>query len=187
MNLLDARLLYDIKHLNNFSEDSFLEVYHIDEEIGKYRYPLDIFPQNAFNEMPLVYTYTETYNYLKTNCTWLWRNFYTTDEIDVIVVYLISIGAMAFDGYNYNPEIVAAFERLVNTTSDKIEIQFCIDEFKYKLLMHYITRNIHPELVTQYFTDLDAIEETHNHILLFGEKLPEYRPEAALVGVVSGS
>jgi hypothetical protein len=170
MNLLNARLLYDIKNNITLSEDSYLDAYDIDEEIRKYHYPLDIFPQNAYND---VYgtNFNATYTYLKTNCSWLWRNFYTEQEVEIIVIFLISIGAMAFDGYNYDAELVAAFQRLINTTTTKEEIQFCLDEFKYKLLMYYISHKLEPALVAQYFTELDAIEEEHNSMILFGEKI----------------
>lgn len=173
MNLLNARLKYDITYMLPLASDTYLDSFSIPTEINKYRYPLDIFPQEIFNnpyDSINNIGIMDIYNYLVTQCTFLFQNYYNSDEINILAAYLTSF-QIDYGRYEITDTFLTLIQSLFAIQSTKEEIVYCRDELKFKLAVQFISKRINQTQTSQYLDDLLLIDDDHNAITIFGNQL----------------
>lgn len=134
------------------------------ESISDFKYPLGIIPVSAFENNSLYdVTINENINYLNNFTQYIFKNIYTQDEINIINVYysLINISQ-----YVLSKEVLAVLIPLINIHSKKIEIEYCLDEIRYKYLIHLVYTNTNQNQINELISYLSSIEEAHNNFRL---------------------
>lgn len=141
------------------------EVLKIQNSFKYYKYPIGIFPmdtiKNNINYSKQDFNYIK--NYFESLVSVIFTNIYTNEEQNIIAMYL-TISAIA------NPKDLIlekdTISTYLNMSSNKAEIQYCIDEIKYT----YLNLLIYVQNSTQEFNtlldELTLIEQQHNNFKL---------------------
>lgn len=145
----------------------------IKSAISNYKYPAgiiadDLLTQNTLYENA---TLTENVEYLSTIFNFLFQDIYSSQEIDIIIAYLISC---SYDNFVFDTETKAYFYPFIQLQSEKPEIQYYIDEIKYHYLLSLIYSHSTQEekvLINILSEQLSTIEEKHNTFAIHAQLL----------------
>ena len=132
------------------------------ESLESYVYPVGMIPVSLFRKELNYegYKFIENINYIKPFIHFLYNDYYTTTEIDIISAYTIMHCTMS---YILNDDILQNLARYLNVNSDKPDIQYCLDEIRYQYLSTLIyTHSTNTSLINMLMTALEPIENTHN-------------------------
>lgn len=160
--MINERLTYAESGIN----DSKLQSY-----INEFKYHLSVIPINAFEEniVYLTHTLTENSQYLEKLITDIFKNDYTKEEKTIYIVYCLLRMARRFI---IEDELLEQVKQVINKSSNKLDVQFYIDEIKYSYLTH-LTLNGSPDdsaTIDSLLEDLEAVEASHNAFNI-GERL----------------
>lgn len=134
------------------------------ESINAFKYPLGVIPISALENNPLYdVAINDNINYLNDFTQYIFKNIYTQDEINIINVYLL---LRNISQYVLSEEILAILIPLINIHSEKIEIEYCLDEIRYKYLIHLVYTNTNQNQINELMSYLSSIEEAHNSFRL---------------------
>lgn len=136
----------------------------IKEAITAYKYPVGIIADDMINQNPLYENaeLDENISYLLSILEFLFKDIYSIQEINIIVAYLIM---SYYTHFSLNNKFKTYLYSFIQLSSDKPEIQFYIDEIKYRYLLSLIyshSTQEEKELINTLSTELSLIEEQHN-------------------------
>ena len=127
-----------------------------------YIYPLGSIYQNFLinREIYFQYSYLENIAYFFNIFKLIFSTYYSEQECYLIAIFFTSL-VYEYAG-NFNSDFVNLIEQnFIN--SNKIEINYIIEELKFKLAFFYLLQNNRTRL-SQLITELELIEDQHNSI-----------------------
>lgn len=131
------------------------------EEIDSYKYPLGAFPIDFLaSGINALTDFTYNLDYISKLIAQLYINYYTEDDMNIISIYI----AMRMSSHNL--KMFSTLKSLLNVTSDKLEIQYCLEELKYTYVEMAIENRMDFDLIPTLLNDLREIEEIHNNFSL---------------------
>ena len=132
------------------------------ETLDSYVYPVGMIPVSLFRK-ELNYeghTFMDNFNYIKSFIYFLYNDYYTMAEIDIISAYTVMHCTAS---YILNDDILQNLTRYLNISSDKPDIQYCLDEIRYQYLTTLIyTHSTNTSLINALMEALQPIEQDHN-------------------------
>lgn len=132
------------------------------ETLDSYVYPVGMIPVSLFRKELNYegYTFMDNFNYIKSFIYFLYNDYYTMTEIDIISAYTVMHCAAS---YILNDDILQNLTRYLNISSDKPDIQYCLDEIRYQYLTTLIyTHSTNTSLINALMEALQPIEQDHN-------------------------
>ena len=130
--------------------------------INDFTYPLgSIYRNFSINrEIYFQYSYLENIAYFFNIFKLIFSTYYSEQECYLIAIFFTSL-VYEYAG-NFNLDFVNLIEQnFIN--SNKIEINYIIEELKFKLAFFYLLQNNRTRL-SQLITELELIEDQHNSI-----------------------
>ena len=97
---------------------------------------------------------------------YLFNDIYTAQEKSILVLFAIT---RISNHFIVSDEMAQAMHEIINLESDKVDIQYYIDEIKFKYLLHLTlipTDTRDEQLIERLMTELAEIEDVHNKINL---------------------
>ena len=152
------QLMYDRDIISSDTVDLIKLKLHI----NNYVYPLGSVYQNFLidREIYFQYTYTENITYFFNIFKLIFTAYYSEQECYLLAIFFTSL-IYEYAG-NFNSNFVNLIEQnFIN--SNKIEINYIIEELKFKLAFFYLLQNNRTRL-SQLITELELIEDEHNDI-----------------------
>lgn len=131
-------------------------------DINSYVYPVGILPVNLIqkNLNYTNYTYDESIEYLTPFINYLFQEYYSSNELQIITAYLL-----VHCTYNYVLP-VSFMENLkifLDITSNKPDIKYCLEEIKFYMLQTLVyNKSSNTELIDKLIAQLSSIEKEHN-------------------------
>lgn len=159
MNIASLPLARILK--NRLSFDSTKADY-LKEEITNLKYPLGAFPINIVksNKIYRNISMTDNIEYFNQFINYLYSDIYSQSEINIINIYLSLL--VEFKEILKKEEI-SYLVPLINIDSNKKEIQYCLDEIRYRYLTHLIHTDSDDEnTIQKLFNKLLPIEQEFN-------------------------
>lgn len=164
MNTAGALMLWRLKNRQELTED---DIQILIPEVERYKYPMGSIPTHIFIQTKQYKNETiiNNYNYFLTFTTNLLNNYYTEEELKIISVYYLSL---TYTDYILSTDLILLFDEYLNTNSDKTEIEYCLDEIRFKRLLSYTSMPDYfdNEKFIALLNKLRLIEEEHNKIHL---------------------
>ena len=161
MSLLKSRLIYDMNHFLLYEDDEYLSNFNIKEELETYHHiPFTIILRYEINNADK--SFSECLNVISKNCHWLFDQFYTTEQVEIIIK---AIMCRSFDitelwaNKNYFEDILH-----INISDTTIkEIIFCLYEIKKRLLECYMLYDADNSIIETLFNELLPLSSNYEH------------------------
>ena len=134
------------------------------KNIEIYLFPIGVIPIEAIEANSLYErdTIIENLEYFNSITSIIFKDIYSIEEINIINAYLI---IQSYSQTFLTSEMEKLILLFINKTSNKKEIQYCIDELKFNYLKKLIyTNSSQQELINKLITELEVIEQDHNAI-----------------------
>ena len=166
INTIEIKVAYLLK---NKSAPSNLTNDQITKYITPYLYPAAAICANIV-QGDTVYmnsTSESNFSYLLNFTSSIYTNIYNETERNIIALFLTCSAQNLLDSF-----LVEKIERILSYNTELVEINYLIEELKYKLASYYISQNTNSNRILQLINELDSIEESHNAINLY-DKNPE--------------
>ena len=164
MNTAGALILWRLKNRQELTED---DIQILTPEIERYQYPMGMIPTHFFTQTKQYKNETvlNNYNYFFTLVTSLLSNYYTEDELKIISIYYLTL---AYTDYILPTDFISLLDEYLEVTSDKTEIEYCLDEIRFKRLVSYtyIENYLDNDGFITLLNKLRLVEEEHNQIQL---------------------
>ena len=159
---IELILLFQTKQ--QFNQNNFA---WIKDEVENYLYPLGIIPINAITNNAAYddAEFINTYQYFEEITSYFFENIYTTEELDIINAYLM---VCTFEHLIFENNVLQFLNPYLNKTSNKAEIQYCIDEIKYAYLSSLVySESDDNNLINSLIAELKPIEINHNSFNMY--------------------
>lgn len=134
-------------------------------KLDQFVYPLGMIPANAItnNDAYKQHSVQENIEYFADFTEFLFDDVYSTEEINIINIYL---GLLNLSGYTLDDDVIDIVSPLIQIHSNKEEIEYCLDEIRYKYLIHLIYSKVSSDEIQPLIAQLSAVEDAHNSLTL---------------------
>lgn len=140
------------------------EIISFQDDIIKYAYPIGIIPPEAFNtKLFLEGNLDHNLEYIETLLNLLFANYYSKEEIAICATFL-SFNILT--SILLNETYIKRITPLLSKHSDKDEIQYIIDELKYRYLQYLLYSHTDDAQIDSLIEELSLIETEHNTFFL---------------------
>ena len=166
----------EIRFQNNFIQmKDFPNTPEFQERLLEYSknfiYPIGMLSPSVVSllrEKAQTVDFDQVKNYLDKNISNILSQFYSTDEIHLIVLFIL---VLQIQNYFDNQSFILQLEDVVeNFHTDKKELNYCLEEIKADLLRYYVQKNINQNKIDSLFSELELVEKEHNNLNIYGQK-----------------
>lgn len=136
----------------------------LNSALKQYLYPVGIIPTNALESGTLykISSYKENKEYLLDAFNFLFEDKYSNEEKNILILYYI---IRAYGQFILRDDMLQELIPLLDIHSEKKEIEYILEELKYKYLQHLINSGSQNEIekIQSLIDELEPIESSHNH------------------------
>ncbi len=172
MNLVEL-IIYNSFSSLTVPQDSEVLQERLIEYKDQFKYPIGIVTEQILSIMKDKYikkevSFNNMQNFLNQIDPILYKQLYNSNEQAIITGFHL-IWCLSFPP-SMEAQLITYFENLINLSSSKEEIIYCLEEIKYRLLSYYVVHGINQQRINELIEELEPIEERHNSMEIFGLK-----------------